>query len=120
VLLYHATQDQIVSYSDDLKLAGLWCNASTSVTFVSVENGGHVTTEIIGLPDALDFTAAAFAGTIASGCSNKTELNSYLNPLALAVELEPLGAALTQVIVTAGKRNISIINNILTLNKTVL
>jgi hypothetical protein len=81
--------------------------------------GGHVTTDILGLPNALAFTAKAFSGTIASGCSNSTEYNSVLNPLALAAELEPLAADLAQIIVTAGEKDINIINNILTLNETI-
>ena len=115
IFLYHASQDEIVPYAGALKLYTSWCNNGANVKFTTFGNGGHVTTEIVGLPDSLAFTKAAFDGTLQKGCSSNAELNSILNPLALGIELEPVLVNLVQILLTAGVKDVNIINNIQTL-----
>ena len=103
VFMYHASQDEIIPYANASALATAWCNDGASVAFTTFGNGGHVTTEIVGLPDAVNFVSAAFAGTTAAGCSRSTELASTLNPLALGVEFEPILVALVGILAGAGE-----------------
>lgn len=105
VFIYHATQDEIIPYSNATTLVDSWCNNGADVKFTTFGNGGHATTEVIGLPYALKFVEAAFAGETKSGCSRNTELASILNPIALGVELEPILLKLVDVLASAGKQD---------------
>lgn len=119
VFVYHATQDEIIPYVDTSTLVNSWCNSGANVKFTTYGNGGHATTEVIALPDAVQFVEAAFAGTTAGGCSRNTKLDSVLNPIALGTELEPVLNKLIQVIATAGKQDTNIKQNIKVLEKVV-
>ncbi len=118
VFVYHATQDEIIPYGDASTLVNRWCSNGANVKFTTFASGGHATTEIVALPDAVSFVNAAFAGTAAKGCSSNTELSSSLDPLALGVELEPVLVGLINILLTEGEKDINIINNINTLSQT--
>jgi len=62
---------------------------------------------------------AAFAGTAAKGCSQKTILDDSLNPIALGASLEPILVKLINVIGIAGRKDANIIADTSTLNRTV-
>lgn len=119
VFMYHASQDEVVPYSNATALAEAWCSYGASVKFTTYGNGGHVTTEVVAIVDSLNFVSSAFAGTTASGCSKNTELNSVLNPIALGIELEPVLLALAQVLLLAGQGDSNIVNSPKTLLSTV-
>ncbi|KAK8924293.1 Lipase 5 [Metarhizium anisopliae] len=108
VFLYHAPDDEIVPYHDAGILVDRWCGYGASVDFLTVAAGGHFTTEILGVPDAVRFTANAFEGKLAAGCSTRTSYNDTLNPIALGVQLEPVLASLLQMLVNLGKKDASI------------
>lgn len=112
VFMYHASQDEIIPFSNASTLASAWCNNGADVSFTTVGNGGHITTEIIGIPGVVDFVSAAFAGTVPSGCSRTTELDSSLNPLALGVEFEPILVALVEILASAGKGDANILKSL--------
>ncbi|KID59217.1 Lipase 6 [Metarhizium brunneum] len=119
VLLYHATKDEIVPYTNASTLADAWCSNGANVKFITFANGGHITTEVLAILEVLEFVANAFAGKVASGCSRTTVLRNTLNPIALGVALEPVLVMLIEVLATAGKEDINIVKNLSTLNKTI-
>ncbi|KAI5271562.1 LIP-domain-containing protein [Aureobasidium subglaciale] len=119
VYLFHATNDEIIPYANASTLYDDWCADGASVHFATVANGGHATTEVIGFVGAFNFVKAAFAGTVASGCSKETTLNDTLDPVALGVQLEPVLVQLLNALAVAGRKDINIRNNIQTLNETV-
>ena len=119
VYLFHAPDDEIIPYANATTLREEWCSYGASVEFVTVANGGHATTEVIGFPGAFEFVKAAFAGTAAKGCSQKTILDDSLNPIALGVSLEPILVKLINVIGIAGRKDANIIADTSTLNRTV-
>lgn len=119
VFVYHATQDEIVPYSDASTMVDSWCSNGADVKFTTYANGGHVTTEIVALPDAVTFVENAFSGTVAKGCSSNSELTSVLNPIALGVKLEPILTQLASVLTMAGTKDSNIKENISVLSKTV-
>ncbi|OQE46022.1 hypothetical protein PENCOP_c001G03642 [Penicillium coprophilum] len=88
--VYHAKKDEIIPYADAKKMVDSWCNWDANVKLTTYASGGHATTEIIAIPDAIKFVQNAFAGTTKAGCTKNTELGSVLNPLALGVNLEPI------------------------------
>ncbi|KAJ5835617.1 Lipase secreted [Penicillium robsamsonii] len=88
--VYHAEKDEVIPYADAKKLVDSWCSWDANVKLTTYASGGHATTEIIAIPDAIKFVQNAFAGTTKSGCTTNTELGSILNPLALGVDLEPI------------------------------
>ncbi|KJZ69847.1 hypothetical protein HIM_10747 [Hirsutella minnesotensis 3608] len=79
VLLYHAEHDEIVPYANASTLADNWCSQDASVQFTTYSVGGHVTTEVAGLPAAYSFITAAFSGAVKVGCSKTT--NAAINPI---------------------------------------
>lgn len=119
VFVYHASQDEIVPYSDASTMVDSWCSNGADVKFTTYANGGHVTTEIVALPDAVTFVENAFSGTVAKGCSSNSELTSVLNPIALGVKLEPILTQLASVLTMAGTKDSNIKENISVLSKTV-
>jgi hypothetical protein len=119
VFVYHATQDEIIPYSDASVMVDAWCNYGASVKFTTFANGGHATTEVIALVDAIKFAEAAFAGTTKSGCSKNTELASILNPIALGVELEPILTKLIDVLLHFGTADQNVKRNLDVLQTTV-
>ena len=119
VYLFHATNDEIIPYANASTLYSDWCADGASVHFTTVANGGHATTEIIGFVGAFNFVKAAFAGTVAKGCSTETILDDSLDLLALGVSLEPVLVQLLNALAVAGRKDINIKNDITTLNETV-
>jgi hypothetical protein len=119
VFVYHATQDEIIPYSDASVMVDAWCNYGTSVKFTTFANGGHASTEVIALVDAIKFVEAAFAGTTKSGCSKNTKLASILNPIALGVELEPILTKLIDVLLNLGRADENVKRNLDVLQTTV-
>lgn len=111
VFVYHATQDEVIPYANASTLVKSWCNNGVDVKFTTYGNGGHATTEVIALPDAIKFVEAAFSGKTQSGCSNNTEYDSILNPIALGVELEPILSKLIDVLSAAGKQDSNVKQN---------
>jgi pimeloyl-ACP methyl ester carboxylesterase len=120
VFVYHATQDEVIPYSNATAMVNSWCNNGASVKFTSYSNGGHATTEVIALPEAVSFVQAAFAGTTEKGCSQHTKLDSFLNPIALGVELEPILTKLIDVLAALGrgdsgvKQNLNVLKDVVT------
>ncbi|KAJ5759256.1 hypothetical protein N7520_006412 [Penicillium odoratum] len=118
VFVYHASQDEIIPYANASTMVDSWCNYGADVKFTTFGNGGHATTEVIGLPDTINFVESAFAGTTQSGCSSNTELTSILNPIALGVELEPVLVKLLEVLATLGtsdsnlKQDLDVLNDV--------
>lgn len=119
VYMFHASQDEVIPYANASTLYTEWCDDGASVQFVTFAAGGHATTEVIGFPGALEFVQAAFSGTVASGCSQATELNDTLDPLALGVNLEPILVQLLNALAIAGREDVNIVNDLGTLNETV-
>jgi len=119
VYMYHATNDEVIPYTNATTLYSDWCADGASVHFTTIAAGGHATTEIIGFVGAFNFVKAAFAGTVASGCSMSTDLSNSLDPLALGVQLEPIIVQLLNALAVAGRNDINIKNNLNTLNETV-
>ncbi|KHO01434.1 Lipase, secreted [Metarhizium album ARSEF 1941] len=117
VFLYHAALDEIIPYANASALFDAWCGYGANVKFTTFANGGHITTEVIAVVDALQFVSDAFADKVPGGCSHNTELSSTLDPIALGVALEPLLVQLIEVLATAGKNDANIINDIRTLGK---
>ena len=117
--VYHASQDEVIPYSDAEKMVDAWCGYGANVKFTTYGNGGHVTTEIVALPDAIGFVGAAFAGTTTSGCSRNTELNSLLNPIALGIELEPILVKLIELLTKAGSADSNVKQNLNVFQETV-
>ncbi|KAJ5525589.1 hypothetical protein N7513_005397 [Penicillium frequentans] len=120
VFVYHASQDEIIPYANALTMVDSWCNYGADVKFTTFANGGHATTEVVGLPDTINFVESAFAGTTQSGCSSNTELANILNPIALGVELEPILTKLLEVFTTVGtgdskvKQNLTVLKDVVT------
>ncbi|KAJ5302987.1 hypothetical protein N7476_009786 [Penicillium atrosanguineum] len=119
VFVYHATQDEIIPYSNASVMVDSWCNYGANVKFTTFAAGGHATTEVIAVADAVNFVEAAFAGTTTSGCTKNTELASILNPIALGVSLEPILVKLIDVLLTLGKRDENVKQNLDVLHETV-
>ncbi|CAG7920312.1 unnamed protein product [Penicillium olsonii] len=88
--VYHATHDEVIPYANTSTMVDSWCDNGANVKFTTYANGGHATTEIIALPEAIKFTEAAFDGKTAGGCTTNTELSNILNPVALGASLEPI------------------------------
>jgi pimeloyl-ACP methyl ester carboxylesterase len=119
VLVYHATQDEIIPYSNASTMVDSWCNNGADVTFTTYAAGGHATTEIIALVEAVTFVEDLFAGNIASGCSSSTVLDDSLDPLALGLDLEPILTGLIDALLMLGAQDSKVENNVQILNKTV-
>jgi hypothetical protein len=119
VYLYHAPEDEIIPYSNATTLRDEWCSYGASVQFVTVANGGHISTEILGFPGAFSFVQQAFAGLAPRGCTSKTILDNTLNPIALGASLEPIIAKLINALGAAGTKDVNIIADPSNLNKTI-
>lgn len=119
VYMFHASQDEIIPYTNATTLRDAWCNDGASVEFVTYANGGHLSTEILGFVGAYQFTTAAFAGTVARGCSSTTTLNNTLDPIALGAELEPVLTGLLTALLKLGNEDSNVKSNLSVLNETV-
>ncbi|KAF2160353.1 hypothetical protein M409DRAFT_70514 [Zasmidium cellare ATCC 36951] len=119
VYLFHATSDEIIPYANASTLYNEWCGYGASVDFVTYANGGHATTEVLGFPGAFEFVNSAFAGTVASGCSQQTKLDSTLNPIALGAQLEPILVALLNALAAAGTQDANIKADVSNFAKTI-
>lgn len=93
--------------------------SASSLLRTTYGNGGHVTTEVIGFPDAIDFVEAAFTGTTGSGCSRNIQLSSDLNPIALGAELEPILVKLIEVLTETGVEGSNIKQNLNVLEEVI-
>jgi pimeloyl-ACP methyl ester carboxylesterase len=119
VFVYHATQDEVIPYANASTMVNSWCGWDANVKFTTYANGGHATTELIALPDALKFVENAFAGKTASGCTKNTELASVLNPIALGVSLEPLLLKLIEALAHLGKQDANVKSDTKVLAQTI-
>ncbi|KAJ5991274.1 hypothetical protein N7499_011932 [Penicillium canescens] len=119
VFVYHATQDEVIPYANASTMVNSWCGWDANVKFTTYANGGHATTELIALPDALKFVENAFAGKTASGCTQNTELASVLNPIALGVSLEPLLLKLIEALAHLGKQDANVKSDTKVLAQTI-
>jgi len=119
VYLYHAQNDEIITYANASTLDTTWCNYGASVEFVTFAAGGHATTEILGFPGAYQFVNDAFAGNVGGPCTRKTVLNDTLDPLALGVQLEPVVVQLLNGLALAGREDANILSNLANWNKTI-
>jgi hypothetical protein len=112
VYLYHATNDEVIPYANASTLYSDWCADGASVHFTTFPAGGHATTKILGFIGAFNFVKAAFAGTVATGCSTSTDSASSLDLLALGLQLEPVLVLLLNALAVAGRNDINIKNNL--------
>lgn len=119
VYLWHASKDEIIPYANATTLNKAWCGYGADVQFVTFANGGHFTTEIFGFPGAFKFVQDAFAGKVASGCSQSTSLANSLSPVALGADLEPILVQLINALLKLGKGDSNVINNLGVLNDTI-
>lgn len=119
VFVYHATQDEVIPYANASTMVDAWCDNGASVKFTTFEAGGHATTEVLALADAINFVEDAFAGSTASGCSRNSELISILNPLALGADLEPILIKLIDVLSKLGDQDSNVQSNLKVLNDPV-
>ncbi|OAA37545.1 Lipase, secreted [Beauveria brongniartii RCEF 3172] len=104
-LMFHAKPDELVAYAPAAKVHDTWCDNGATVKFVEYANGGHVTTAVLGLVDALKFADDSFNNQVASGCTSKTVLDDTLNPLAFGVALEPIAVGLINYLIALGKKD---------------
>lgn len=116
--VYHATQDEVIPYANAATMVNSWCNWGANVKFTTYANGGHATTEVIALPEAIKFVSNAFDGKAASGCSKNTKLDFILNPIALGVELEPILTKLIDGLTHLGEKDANVKNDISVLGNT--
>lgn len=91
---YHATKDLVVPYQPALDLHDEWCKQGVVSHFVEYAAGGHISTEVLAIADALRFVSDVFDGNIIRSCSKKVVLDNSLDPLALGLNLEPILVAL--------------------------
>jgi len=119
VFVYHATQDEIIPYSNASAMVDSWCDNGASVEFTTFENGGHASTEILAFTDVVNFVEFAFAGTTESGCSKNTKLASIFNPIALGVELEPVLTKLIDALLDLGTDDQNVKQDLNVLRKTI-
>ncbi|KAG2413218.1 hypothetical protein HFD88_002407 [Aspergillus terreus] len=119
MFVYHATADEVIPYANASATVDAWCGYGADVKFTTFGSGGHATTEVIALPDAIEFVEAAFGGTTESGCSRNTELASKLNPLALGLDLEPILVQLVNALSKLGEGDSNVKQNISVLKQTV-
>lgn len=112
VFVYHATQDEVIPYSNASAMVNSWCDNGADIKFTTYGNGGHATTEVIALPDAINFVESAFAGNTTKGCSRNTKLDNLLNPIALGSELEPILTKLIDVLAALGRDDSNVKQNI--------
>ncbi|MCO5549599.1 hypothetical protein L7F22_003071 [Adiantum nelumboides] len=109
VLLYHSLNDEIIPFAPAEKLADSWCSQGSSVQFVNLANGGHITGELAGVVLGNQFVNDAFAGKVpTTGCTKRSELTSILNPLALGASLEPILFKLIDLLGKAGQNDSNI------------
>lgn len=119
-LVYHATDDEVIPYADANTMVNSWCNWDANVKFTTYASGGHATTEIIAIPEAIQFIKNAFAGTTESGCTTSTELGGVLNPLALGAGLEPIIIKLIDALTHLGDQDSKFKSDPVTVLKTIL
>ncbi|KAJ5773293.1 Lipase secreted [Penicillium paradoxum] len=119
-LVYHATKDEIIPYNDASKMAKSWCDSGADVRFTTYASGGHATTEIVGIPEAINFVQDAFAGKTKRGCTKSTKLGTVLNPLALGVNLEPILLKLIEGLLRLGDEDQNVKNDPISVLKTIL
>ncbi|EKV06308.1 hypothetical protein PDIG_70870 [Penicillium digitatum PHI26] len=103
--VYHTTDDEIIPYVNAKTMVDSWCSWDANVKFTTYSSGGHATTEIIAIPDAIQFVQDAFAGTTKKGCTTSTEFGSILNPFALGAGLEPIFTKLIDALTHLGDRD---------------
>ncbi|CAI7577098.1 unnamed protein product [Penicillium discolor] len=119
-LVYHATDDEVIPYADAKTMVNSWCNWDANVKFTTYASGGHATTEILAIPEAIQFVEDAFSGTTKSGCTTSTELSSILNPLALGAELEPIILKLIDALTHLGDQDSNVKSDPVTVLNTTL
>ncbi|KAK4629553.1 Lipase 6 [Fulvia fulva] len=118
--VFHASEDEIISYANATTLVDTWCSNGAAVDFVTYANGGHLTTEILGFVGAYQFVQSAFDGKVAtSGCTRSTSLDENLNPIALGVSLEPILVRLIDALAALGRGDSNLRSDIGTLKQTV-
>ncbi|KAJ6786720.1 hypothetical protein PWT90_08978 [Aphanocladium album] len=105
VMLYHAQDDEIIPYAGAESLGKRWCDNGADVRFTNYAAGGHGTTEVVAIVDAIKFADDAFNGWVPGGCSSKSVLTDKLNPLALGLSLEPVLAKLGGILLAFGKKD---------------
>lgn len=112
VMLYHAHDDEIIPYSGAEALGKRWCDNGADVRFTNYAAGGHGTTEVVAIVDALKFANDAFNGWVPGGCDSKSVLTDKLNPLALGLALEPVLSKLGGILLALGKKDANWIKGI--------
>lgn len=118
--VYHATDDEVIPYADADTMVNSWCNWDANVKFTTYASGGHATTEIIAIPEAIKFIQNAFAGTTKSGCTTSTELGNILNPLAFGAGLEPILVKLIDALTHLGDQDAKVKSDPVTVLNTTL
>lgn len=120
ILIYHASQDEIIPYANTSTLVDTYCNRGAAVHFTTYQAGGHLTTIVDGLPQTLQWVADGFAGKLKNnkGCQRDEKLDSPLDPIALGVELEPVLIGLINILAKLGEGDSNVQQNLHTLNQT--
>lgn len=90
VLLYYASQDEIIPYTDVETLFTSWCIHGPNVRLTTFGAGGHVTMDVLGLGYVIQFIQDAFVGILVARCSQQIVLDNYLDPITILAELEPI------------------------------
>lgn len=114
VFMYHASDDEIIPYANASTLYNSWCSKGAKVHFSTFLSGGHLTTEITGLQNAMQFTDSAFAGTAHTSCFEDTVQDPKLNPANFLFNLEPVLVQLVNLLSSLGPDDSVLIYNIST------
>ncbi|KAJ2980661.1 hypothetical protein NQ176_g2510 [Zarea fungicola] len=105
IMLYHAHDDEIINFGAAQALGQRWCANGANVRFTNYAAGGHATTEVVAIIDAINFASDAFKGVVPTGCASKSVLTNQLSLLALGLGLEPLLAQLAGVLLSLGNKD---------------
>ncbi len=112
VFMYHAKNDEIIPFSGAEDLSKRWCGYGADVRFTNYGAGGHATTEVVAIIDAIKFANDAFNGWVPGGCSSTSVLTDSLNPLALGLNLEPVLTQLIGILLALGKKDANWVQSI--------
>lgn len=105
IFMYHATNDEVIPFSGAEDLSKRWCGYGADVRFTNYGAGGHLTTEVVAVIDAIKFANDAFNGWVPGGCSSTSVFTESLDPLALGLNLEPVLTQLLGILLALGNKD---------------
>ncbi|KAL3457034.1 secretory lipase-domain-containing protein [Aspergillus heterothallicus] len=118
VFAYHAALDDVIPYSDANIMVDSWCSYGATVSFTTYTSGGHVATELHGVPDAVRWVDRAFDGDVGTGCTTNTKSVNSLNIESIGEGFEPIMEALGNVLGVVGiedenvKKDVSVLGTL--------